>query len=92
MKAKYREQIVGALARGYCHENNGNKILDPDLISAMEDELIKVPFIAAASDLLAACKYSAMVIKDLKELNPDMAVDGILSILEAAISKVEAAP
>ena len=34
-------QIREALARGYCHPENENKILDPDLINAMADELLK---------------------------------------------------
>lgn len=33
-------QIRGALARGYCHPNNADKVLDSDLIEAMAAELL----------------------------------------------------
>lgn len=36
------EPVRGALARGYTHEKNANKILDNDLIEAMEDEIIQM--------------------------------------------------
>lgn len=32
-------EIRGALARGYCHKENENKILDPNLIEAMAQEI-----------------------------------------------------
>jgi len=34
-----REEIVGALARGYCHKETSGKILDSTLIEAMADEI-----------------------------------------------------
>lgn len=37
-----REEIVGALARGYCTKENENKVLDPTLIEAMANEVEKV--------------------------------------------------
>ena len=37
-----KEKIVGALARGYCSEKNKDKILDPDLIEAMSDEMLLI--------------------------------------------------
>ena len=38
MKTEIRE----ALARGYCTERNGKKILDPDLIEDMAVEIEKI--------------------------------------------------
>lgn len=35
------EQVQQALARGYCHEKNSHKTLDPDLIFAMSEEVVK---------------------------------------------------
>ena len=37
-----RDGILQALARGYCSLKNKNKVLDPDLIEAMADELEKL--------------------------------------------------
>ena len=37
-----REMIIRALARGYTHDINKDKVVDPDLITAMADELLKV--------------------------------------------------
>jgi hypothetical protein len=34
-----REEIIGGLARGYCSKSNETKVLDPDLIEAMADEV-----------------------------------------------------
>lgn len=37
------ETLLGqALARGYCHKKNRDKVLDSDLISAMIEELMKL--------------------------------------------------
>ena len=36
-----REEILGALARGYCSKRNSNKILDPDLVGDMATEIIE---------------------------------------------------
>ncbi len=38
----YGEEIRGALARGYCHKENDNKVLDPTLIEAMAQEVEKI--------------------------------------------------
>ncbi len=35
-----KSDLYGALARGYCSEKNSSKIVDPDLIEAMADELL----------------------------------------------------
>lgn len=37
-----QDQIKQALARGYCSEDNKNKVLDPKLIDAMAEELSKL--------------------------------------------------
>ena len=36
-----RDEIAGALARGYCSKRNEHKVLDPDLIEDMVCELLK---------------------------------------------------
>jgi hypothetical protein len=41
IKVKDREEILGALARGYCHPANKDKAFDHDLINAMHKEIIK---------------------------------------------------
>lgn len=35
-------QISGALARGYCSEKNKNKVVDPELIESMVEEILKL--------------------------------------------------
>ena len=37
-----KKKIVQAMARGYCTDKNRRKILDPDLIDAMADEVMAV--------------------------------------------------
>ena len=37
-----REEIMHALAQGYCHDRNAQKEMDVDLLVAMADELMKV--------------------------------------------------
>lgn len=37
-----KEQILQALARGYCHEDNSSKVLDEKLINAMAEEVLKI--------------------------------------------------
>jgi hypothetical protein len=37
-----KDEILQALARGYCDERNESKILDHDLITSMADEVMKV--------------------------------------------------
>ncbi len=34
-----REQIMGAVARGWCHDKNSHKRMDPDLAIAITDEI-----------------------------------------------------
>lgn len=41
-KDNYGSDLRGALARGYCHKENENKILDPDLIESMAQEVEKM--------------------------------------------------
>lgn len=42
MKVKEKEEILGALARGYCSKENKKKQLDADLIRGMEKEIVKL--------------------------------------------------
>ncbi len=37
-----KEDILGALARGYCWPLNSHKVLDPDLAEAMCEEIINL--------------------------------------------------
>lgn len=39
MTEETRQQIRGALARGYCTKENETKVLDPELIEAMAQEV-----------------------------------------------------
>ncbi len=36
------EEIIGALARAYCTKENEHKVLDPELIAAMVQEVLLV--------------------------------------------------
>ena len=36
------EEILGALARGYCDKKNAGKTLDPTLIESMTNEILKL--------------------------------------------------
>ena len=36
-----REELMGAVARGWCHEKNSSKTMDPDLAMALTDEVLK---------------------------------------------------
>jgi hypothetical protein len=47
---KFEEEIAGALARGYTYPENSSKVLDADLINAMQKEVMKV--IKTATDIL----------------------------------------
>lgn len=38
----YKQEILGALARGYTYPENSHKVLDSDLINAMYDELAPI--------------------------------------------------
>ncbi len=42
MTPKTNEEIVGALARGYCSKENEKKVLDSELIEAMAIEVEKL--------------------------------------------------
>jgi hypothetical protein len=35
-----KSDLYGALSRGYCSEKNKHKVVDPDLIEAMADEIL----------------------------------------------------
>jgi hypothetical protein len=37
-----REEIMHALAQGYCHDRNAQKEMDVDLLVSMADEIMKV--------------------------------------------------
>ena len=41
-QTKLMEDVLGALARAYCHDKNSSKILDPDLLVACAEEVLKV--------------------------------------------------
>ena len=41
MENKLKEEIMGALARGYVYPENSHKILDSELIMAMTEEVLK---------------------------------------------------
>jgi hypothetical protein len=34
-----KKDLLGALARGYCHPKNSHKVLDPNLLSAIAKEV-----------------------------------------------------
>lgn len=36
-----RSELVGTIARGWCHPKNENKVMDPDLVEAIADEIEK---------------------------------------------------
>ncbi len=38
---RLRENLRGAMARGYCEEPNATKVLDPDLLESMLPHLVK---------------------------------------------------
>jgi hypothetical protein len=42
MSIPSREDIMHALAQGYCHDRNAQKEMDIDLLVAMADEIMKV--------------------------------------------------
>ena len=42
-----REEVLGALARGYCTKENENKTLDSALCNAMADEVIALRSLSA---------------------------------------------
>jgi hypothetical protein len=82
MNKKLKQEILGALARGYCSESNSNKVLDEALIKAQSEELFKViePLENIIVDLLseiedispAGTKYlSEELLEQINELLPD---------------------
>lgn len=42
MKTKEKEEIIGALARGYCSKENENKTVDPELLQSINKELLPI--------------------------------------------------
>jgi hypothetical protein len=42
VKVKDREEIIGALARGYCYPDNERKTVDANLLIAQTKEIIKM--------------------------------------------------
>ena len=38
-----KEEIIGAVARGWCSEKNANKTMDSDLAMAISEEVFKLP-------------------------------------------------
>ncbi len=36
-----KEEIIGAVARGYCTDANRDKVLDPELVEAIVEEIQK---------------------------------------------------
>lgn len=41
-QTKLMEDVRGALARSYCYQPNTGKVLDPDLLAACSEEVLKV--------------------------------------------------
>jgi hypothetical protein len=39
----YREEVLGAVARGWCSKENENKTMDVYLAEAITDEIMKLP-------------------------------------------------
>ena len=37
-----REQVLGAVVRGWCHEKNAHKVMDRDLADAITEEVFKL--------------------------------------------------
>ena len=62
-----KEQVMQAVARGWCHEKNSHKTMDSDLAMAITDEILKIgperPFLGLATTgmLLAELKARAEV-------------------------------
>lgn len=57
--AVLNEQLLGAIARGWCHERNKHKVMDSDLAYAIAEEvksLLHSPAVAVNEQLLAAAK------------------------------------
>lgn len=42
-----KEDVMGAVARGWCSDENSSKTMDEDLAMAITDEIMKLPGIAA---------------------------------------------
>ncbi len=38
-----KDEIIGAVARGWCSPKNEKKIMDPDLVGAITEEILKLP-------------------------------------------------
>lgn len=39
---KRKEDIMGAVARGWCHDENAHKTMDEELALAITDEILKL--------------------------------------------------
>jgi hypothetical protein len=94
-----REELRGALARGYCHDKNRHKVLDGDLIEAMREEVeaalsqggegsALLVLIAQFSDLAVEMeKHSNDHIHDALPDNVGAAVEGVCADRINAILK-----
>lgn len=61
MKKPSRSDLLGALARGYAIDRNKNKVLDPDLVEDMADEVQKLldPHEGTAAEQAAKVRAAA---------------------------------
>lgn len=41
MNEKSKEELLGAIARGWCHKKNSSKVMDSDLAVAISEEVVK---------------------------------------------------
>lgn len=56
------EEIRSAVARGWCHEKNARKVMDPDLAEAISheiEELVCRKIVARSRDRIAALQRPA---------------------------------
>lgn len=66
MKTNTREELMGAVARGWGHPANANKVMDTDLALAITEEL----------EALIE-KEKKEIIEKIKEMGPDVVVPGL---------------
>jgi len=45
------EQLIGAIARGWCHPKNSSKVMDPDLVFAIADEIAAIQVFVTEGNL-----------------------------------------
>lgn len=62
MNKHLKNEIIGALARGYCAEDNAKKTLDESLIKAQAEEIFKI--IAPIEDVI--CE----LLSEIEDISP----------------------